>query len=510
MPEPDARSFAIATPHGLATQAGEAVFAAGGNAVDAALAAACALTVVYPHMCAVGGDVMALVHDGSAHAVNGSGRAAHAARAGEYPEPRSVGAITVPGAVAAWQTMAERWGTRPLAAALEAAAELARGGVPIAASLARALQADRRLLMADGGLSQVFAPEGRLLGESETLVQEPLAGTLERLAAAGADDFYLGETGGRLVAGLARLGCTLTADDLALHRTDVEPALHRHVLGRELLTMGANSQGFSLIQIMAGVERMRLDDPLGEQAPLLAALFRESMADRDAHLADPAVMTVAVDALVADDRIGRLVARARSAAPPRSEASPAPHGDTVGIVAVDGGLAVSLIQSVFDSFGAGVLEPSTGIICHNRGACFSPDPASPNAYGPGKRPLHTLMPLMAAAGERPSWVAGTMGGYAQAQIHAQLLLRHLSGSDAYTAVASPRFVMESLDTGGTEVYVEEDFLDALTAFAMSGERTVALPIRSEMVGHAHAIAVAADGTLDAASDPRSDGRSVAR
>ena len=171
---------------------------------------------------------------------------------------------------------------------------------------------------------------------------------------------------------------------------------------------------------------------------------------------------------------------------------------------------MSLIQSVWDTFGAGVLEPSTGIICHNRGACFSPDPASPNAFGPSKRPLHTLMPLMAAAGDRPSWVAGTMGGHAQAQIHAQLLLRHVSGSDAYTAVASPRFVTGSLDIGGTEVYVEEDFQAALTAFARSGERTVALPIHSEAVGHAQAIAVAADGTLDAASDPRSDGRAVAR
>jgi gamma-glutamyltranspeptidase len=510
MPDLDARSFAIATPHGLATQAGEAAFAAGGNAVDAALAAACALTVVYPHMCAVGGDVMALVHDGAAHAVNGSGRAPHAAPAGEYPKRRSVGAITVPGAVSAWQTMAERWGRRPLAAALEAAAELARGGVPIAPSLAGALEADRQLLTADAGLSQVFVPVGRLLGESDTLVQEPLARTLELLASAGAEDFYLGETGRMLVAGLAELGCLLTAEDLALHRTDVEPALHRSVLGRDLLTMGANSQGFALIQIMAGVERMRLEDPLGEQAPVLAALFRESMADRDAHLADPAAMTVAVDALVADDRIGALVDRARAGAARRSGAPPAARGDTVGIVAVDDGLAVSLIQSVFDLFGAGVLEPTTGIICHNRGACFSPDPASPNAFGPGKRPLHTLMPLMAAAGERPSWVAGTMGGHAQAQIHAQLLLRHLSGSDAYTAVASPRFVTGSLEAGGTEVYVEEDFQAALTAFATAGERTVALPIRSEAVGHAHAIAVAAAGTLDAASDPRSDGRAVAR
>jgi len=274
--------------------------------------------------------------------------------------------------------------------------------------------------------------------------------------------------------------------------------------------MGANSQGFSLIQIMAAVERMRLDDPLGAQAPLLAALFRASVADRDAHLADPTAMAAPVEALISDDSVDRLVERARKDAARRTPAAPAARGDTVAVVAVDERLSVSLIQSVFYPFGAGVLEPRTGIICHNRGACFSADPASVNAPGPGKRPLHTLMPLVVTSADRPSWVAGTMGGHAQAQIHCQLLLRHLAGGDAQAAVESSRFITGSLDAGGADVHVEEDFEAALAAFAECGERVVRLPSQSEAVGHAQAIAVARDGALDAASDPRGDGLAVTR
>ncbi len=202
MPETaPAGAYAIATPHVAATAAGRAAFEAGGNAVDAALAAACAIAVVYPHMCAVGGDVMALVHDGEAHAVNGSGRAPAALRPGPVPL-RGVGSITVPGAVRAWETLAGRWGSRPLSQALLGAAALAHDGVGVAPSLGRTIVDCRELIAADAGLSAVFAPGGRLLAEGETLVQQRLGATLERLAERGADDLYAGETGAMLVAGL--------------------------------------------------------------------------------------------------------------------------------------------------------------------------------------------------------------------------------------------------------------------------------------------------------------------
>ena len=224
MPEPDARSFAIATPHRLATQSGEAAFAAGGNAVDAALAAACALTVVYPHMCAVGGDVMALVHDGAAHAVNGSGRAPRAAPAGKYPVPRSVDAITVPGAVSAWQTIAERWGIRPLAAALKEAAELARGGVPIARSLAGALEDHQQ--RCDGRRGALKGVRARRPAAGR--VRHACAGAAGRNAGAARQRWSRGllpgGTGHTLVAGLAEPG-------LRAHDGRSRAAPHRHRAG---------------------------------------------------------------------------------------------------------------------------------------------------------------------------------------------------------------------------------------------------------------------------------------
>jgi gamma-glutamyltranspeptidase/glutathione hydrolase len=190
-------------------------------------------------------------------------------------------------------------------------------------------------------------------------------------------------------------------------------------------------------------------------------------------------------------------------------ASPRPNGDTVAVVAADQQLSVSLIESLFYGFGSGIMEPSTGITLHNRGACFSADPASPNARGPGKRPLHTLMPLVVAGDDGVNWTAGTMGGRAQAQIHAQLLLRRRAGDGAAVAVAAPRFVVGDLELGGADTTVEEDFQPALEAFAEAAWATATVPRWSEDTGHAHAIARLPDGGFEAAADPRSDGSAAA-
>jgi gamma-glutamyltranspeptidase len=494
--------YAVATPHTAATAAGVAAFEAGGNAVDAALAAACAIAVVYPHMNAVGGDVMALVHDGEAHAVNGSGRAPAALPPGPVPL-RGVGAITVPGAARAWQTLAEQWGSLPLSRALLGAAALAHGGVPVAPSLARTAADCEDVIRSDAGLAGVFAPGGALLRAGDALVQPALGETLERLAARGAGDLYAGETAGMLAEGLRGLGAPLAAADLEAHRTDVSPAL-RHAVGDAVyLTMGPNSQGYVLPQIMEVAARTRLRDPFGHGAPLLAMIFTEAAADRDRHLADPAAMRVGVDELLSEAHVAQLAAGAVGGPGVRTT-WPRATGDTIALVAADPGLRVSLIQSIYYGFGSGVLEPSTGILLHNRGACFSADPGSPNAPAPGKRPLHTLMPLMAERDGRVRWVAGTMGGHAQPQIHAQLLLRHRAGGDAQAAVAAPRFIVGE-EVPGLAISVEEGFDSAWSAFTDCGATPVAIPAGSGLAGHSHVIAIGAGGSFDAGSDPRADG-----
>jgi len=215
-----------------------------------------------------------------------------------------------------------------------------------------------------------------------------------------------------------------------------------------------------------------------------------------------------VEALLTPEHIAEVARRAAASAARPEMTTPA-HGDTIAVVAADAtGLSVSLIQSVFSGFGSGVLEPETGILLHNRGACFSSDPASPNALGPGKRPLHTLMPLIGTTDGRPTWVAGTMGGRAQAQIHAQMLLRRQAGADVVTAVSAPRMIVGDLEAGGRDVAVEEDFAAARDAFARAGVEPAVMPRLSEAAGHAHAIVPTGDGSFEAASDPRSDGAAV--
>ncbi|MGZ4482455.1 MAG: gamma-glutamyltransferase, partial [Gaiellales bacterium] len=468
-----------------------------------------------PHMCAVGGDVLALVHDDRCHAVNGSGRAPRGLRLDVARDGMPVTgphSITVPGAVSAWQLLCDRWGRRSLGAALQPAAEAAAAGVAVAGSLARAIAGHASQLAADRGMAAIFLSKGSPLEEGGQLLQPALAATLTRLAENGAGELYSGRVGSWLVQGLRALGCHLSESDLAEHETDVGDALLGGFRGHEVATVGPNSQGFVLLQILAALELLDAPDPLGGDAPTLAALFRGTAADRDRYLADPEHAGVPIGELLSTRHVADLAASALSAA--GQAGGPRPDrrasGDTVAVVAADGsGLAVSLIQSIFHSFGSGILEPRTGIICHNRGACFSSDPASPNAPAPGKRPMHTLMPVVVRRADRLAWVNGTMGGRAQPQIHAQILLRLLSGASPADAVGAPRFVVGDLagERPGVDTFVEADARDAQGAFASAGMGILVGGRLDESTGHAHVIA-SSGGSFVATSDPRSDGAAV--
>ncbi|MEU7899573.1 gamma-glutamyltransferase [Nonomuraea sp. NPDC049152] len=335
---------AIATPHALATAAASEAVADGGNALDAALAAAATLAVVYPHNTSVGGDLVALVRtpDGRVSCVNASGPA---------------------------QADADR--------------------------------AADELIAADPGMREIFRPGGRPLTTGDTLRQDALATTLAELAAHGPATLYGGPLG-------ARLSGVLGLDDLARFEVERTAPLSRAFRGHEVHTSPPNTHGFLLLQA------------LGARGPL-AAVFHRGIADRAAYLADPRFVPVDVDALLDPAR--------QDLPEPAPAVSGRASGDTVAVVTADSdGLAVSLIQSLFHGFGSGVLDPSTGVLLHNRGSFFSLDPASPNVIAPGKRPAHTLMPVMVTKGGLLTWVAGTMGGKAQPQILTQVLLRLFEGA----------------------------------------------------------------------------------
>jgi len=507
---------AVSTSHHLATEAGAAALEAGGNAVDAALAAAATLCVVYPNNVALGGDLVALVRDprGEIRFLNATGeapsgqslealRAAH----GDRLPLRGIDTVTVPGGVCGWNSLHEYGAALPWEEHFEAAIRHAGEGHPTARSVAAALAEKSEVLQKDPGCSEVFYPGGAPLAEGAPLVQPALAETLKRLAAGGSAEFYEGDVARRWVAGLQALGSKISLDDLRAYQAYWAEPLQGVFRGHRVVTSPPNTSGFILLRALAAIEAASGTplggDPLGRGAGELAEVFRAGNAVRASSLADPRFSGASGAELIGAD------------APERpSRGDPRPTGDTVGLSAVSAdGWAVSLINSVYFGFGSGILEPSTGIVFQNRGTSFSLDPASPNAFGPGRRPRHTLMPVLilreTEGGPELAWVPATMGGSAQPQIHAQLLLRSLAGAAPDEATRAPRWVVEEPNADGSvEVTVEED-VDRATqdALAATGFDLTRVPKWSEDLGHSNLIRIEPRG-YSAASDPRSDGSAI--
>jgi gamma-glutamyltranspeptidase/glutathione hydrolase len=495
------------------------IFRDGGNAIDAALAAAAALTVVYPHQCSIGGDVMALVArpGGELMALNGSGAAAYACspetlrRHSREMPLRGPMPITVPGAVGAWQSLA-RMARLPMAIALAPAITFAAEGVPVASSLDRAL-GELPELQSDPGFSSTFSNNGESLTEGDLLRQPALARSLQSIAADGSSALYGGELGKRLIEGLNTLGSPLSLEDLEHHETEVTSPLARTYRDVEVITTPPNSQGFVLLEILAALSYLdEVPDPLGEHAPILAQICRLASRDRDRYLADPRHADVPLTEILSERHGADLLDRARAVLEAgidnRTEAA-IPKGDTVAVVTADNeGNAASLIQSIFHTFGSGILEPDTGILMHNRGASFDLNPRSPNALLGAKRPLHTLMPVLLRRGNELIGVHGAMGGKAQPQILLQLLLRTLRSESAAGALAAPRWVVGGLEEGEPidVLQVERSAGEALVKdLARTGMPVVVLEDRDEEAGHGQLINRSATGEIDAGTDPRADG-----
>jgi gamma-glutamyltranspeptidase len=507
---------AIATPHADATLAGVRAFEAGGSVVDAALAAAAMLTVAYPHNCALGGDLFALVRraDGSVLSVNASGPAGRFADAERL---RALGptmpitgpeTVTVPGLVAGWERLHELGGRLPWADALAPAAAAAQDGVAVASSLAAAIAEDE---LADPGLAGVFAPHGRRLQAGDVLRQPALAQTLRELAADGPRVFYEGDVAARLITGLAARGGHLVAADLHGFAAGVDAPLRRAWRDLEVLTSGPNSSGILALQALAALDAARLADPLGRDAGALAEILRAGSADRDRLLGDPRAVDVDPDSWLGEARIDAIVRGALRAAVGERPAGVAdtgrPGGDTVAVVTADAdGNAVSLIQSLFHSFGSGILEPDTGVLLHNRGSFFALEEGHPNALAPGRRPAHTLMPLMVERGGRLLGVLGTMGGKAHAQILVQVLLGLLADAPPQQAVDLPRWIAGGMEMGEPDdtLRIEDGCAGAArAALGRARLRLVDVPRGSEALGHAQAIWCSP--ALAAGSDSRADG-----
>lgn len=499
----------VCSPDHLASSAGVAILRRGGSAADAAVAASAVLAVTSQHMCGMGGDLFALVHDGTAPptalaAVGraGSGADAAALRAEGHtavPLRRDVRSSTVPGCVDGWLALHARHGRLPLADVLEPARRYAADGFPASPLLALAT-----LLIVDvAGADDMLPPGGLRPGDR---VRRPsVAATLEAVATGDRDAFYLGAFGD----GLMQLGGGLyTKDDLARSQAEWVTPLRARAWGHDVWTVPPPSQGYLALAAAWIADGLDLpgdpDDPLW--AHLLSEAARAAGHDRLEVLHEGADG----EALLAEDRLAArrgLVDRGRRSVPP------APDGDggTIHLCAVDGdGMGVSLIQSNAADWGCHVVVPGTGIFLHNRGIGFRLDPGHPAELGPGRRPPHTLSPALVTGPDGSlTAVLGTMGGDIQPQVVLQLLARLLHlGQSPGAAVHAPRW---TLGEGGftswehpgpqattIEADAPEEWAEGL---ARLGHRVVrAAP--GANVGHANAIVVGSDGVLAGAADPR--------
>jgi len=510
----DGSKWAIATPHTAATRAGATAFERGGTAMDAALHAAVTLAVAYPHMCGVGGDLFALVQrsDGETLAISSSGRSPMAADlealAGMEAVPiRGPAPITVPGAVAGWHALHATGARLPWASAFETPTALARDGVAVSRSLAGSLHDPEAPFSDDQGLAAIFYPDGTALALGATFEQHALARTLRTLADNGPSALYGGDLGTTYAAGLRAAGSPITIKDLAAHEASVLAPMRGAFGDLHVSVVPPNSQGYVLLQILALLQRLRVEADLdGSQAGRIARVIEVANGDRDRHLADPDRMAVHPSTLLDDGHLASLADESRDAAPARGR----PDGDTIALVTADAeGNAVSLIQSLFWGFGSGILEPETGIVAQNRGACFTLEPGHPNRFAPGTRPFHTLMPVLVHRGGELAGIAGTMGGYQQPQINLHTLTKaFVAGAHPADAVAAPRWVVLGADEGRApaQIGVEPGVPEA----AMTGLREAGIfeLTEEDAFGHAHLIRRTSEG-FEVGSDPRADGAAEA-
>jgi gamma-glutamyltranspeptidase/glutathione hydrolase len=480
------REAAVVSDHPLASAAGYEVLRRGGNAVDAAVTVAGVLAVVRPHMNGVGGDAFGLFYDkasGQVTALNGSGRTgalatpAFFAQRGHTTMPDAGPlTITVPGAVAAWEAALARYGTISLADALAPAIRLAAEGWVVTSTLERDIGTSVRRLN-EGGRA-IFAPGGSLPPAGALLRNAPLAGTLSAIATGGAAAFYRGPIGETLARFVEAEGGYLRAADFRAHTVEwVDPISMDVAGGRRVFAMPPNSQGLVQLQQLALAESFDLASLGHNSAAYLHALIetkRLAFADRDRWVADPRLAAVPVDALLNRDYLRTRAARVGSTAATTVthgfgesiNSEPASgDGDTVYLMVVDkDGNAVSWIQSLFSSFGSGLVEPQTGVVLHNRGAGFELDPRHPSVMAPGKRPFHTLTPMLVTDAGGLRMTIGSPGGHGQPQFLTQVYHNIFTfGMSPQRAVEAPRFI----HNGGVRSQIEDrvggDVLDALRA-----------------------------------------------
>jgi gamma-glutamyltranspeptidase/glutathione hydrolase len=533
---PDVRGMkgAVSSDHPLATQAGLRVLQEGGNATDAMIAMAGILAVVRPHMNGIGGDAFGIFYDGETGeitALNASGRAGEVATpeffqsSGLERIPGSGAlSVSVPGAVAGWVDAHARFGTVDFNTLLEPAIDYARNGFAVSTRLAMDFEEQGRSLNQAG--RNLYLPSGSPPAVGSLLINEALAVSLETIAKEGKEGFYNSDIATRLAAFLTEQGGHLRANDFAEHTsTWVEP-LTGDYLDHTFVVMPPNTQGPTQLALME-MSKHHSVKTLGHNSAdylhTLIELKKIAFADRDRWIGDPEHADIPVSRLLDTDYLSERsslvdMTQAAELVEPGfgnadftdSDKDRDDAGDTVYLTAVDQwGNAVSWIQSNFAGFGSGLLDPETGILLHNRGALFSLEPGHPNVVAPGKRPYHTLSPLMALYPDGGfAFTMGTPGGDSQTQSLLQIVNNMLLfDMTPQQAIEAPRF----RSTRGVSVAIEDRVsVDVLTDLDSRGHSLQVIEDWTATFGGAQMILYDPETkVLTAAADPRREAYSLA-
>ena len=522
------RAVAVA-PHALAAQSAANIMREGGNALEAMVAAAATIAVVYPHMNSIGGDGFWLVHvPGEApQAIDASGAAATRANIAYYrergmaaiPFRGGVAANTVAGTISGWDlalglSREHLGGRMPLTRLLGDAIAYARDGIDVTRSQTATTQAKLAGLAGQHGFDETFLVKGAPPAPGSRFVNARLGATLDRLARAGLDDFYRGELARDMARDLAAAGSPLVLADLEAHRAAWRAPLSIAHSRGTLYNTPPPTQGLVSLMILGILDALHVErtDPQGaEYVHLCVEAVKQAFAVRDRHVTDPAYMTVEAQSLLDPARIAQAASRIdpRKAAPWGTGRGPA---DTIWMGAIDAeGRAVSFIQSLYHEYGSGVVLGGSGVNWQNRGCSFSLDERALNSLKPGRKPFHTLNPALALLSDGRTMAYGNMGGDGQPQTQSAVFTRVvLFGMTPADAIAAPRWLLgrtwgQTSDSLKLEARFPEPVVARLRAM---GHEIEMLADYDEVAGHAGALVRRPDGSLEGGSDPRSDGAVV--
>lgn len=519
----------VASPHYLASQAGVDILKKGGTAVDAAIATNAVLNVVYPHMCGIGGDAFWLIYSAAQKDLaflNASGRSPYLAtleyfqKAGMDAVPlRGLLPVTIPGAVDGWFEAHHRYGNLSMSTILEPAIAYARDGYPISHILSFKIQEAAPELSRFPSSQNLFLPGGKSPGPGDLLTNLGLAESLAKIARDGRDVFYQGEIARQIVKFSQENGGLLSEKDFQETKSTWGKPVSTTYRDYTVYETAPNSQGLAALLILNLLEEYDLSS-LGYQSPdhlhLLVEAKKLAFADRNRYISDPERVKIPTEELLSKDYAARrrsLIHKDRAA-----EATAIPAGsfgrDTIYLCVIDEeGNAVSLIQSLYFSFGSAVVAGETGIVLQNRGAYFSLDPNQVNCLQPHKRTFHTLMASMTFREGKPYMIFGTSGADGQPQTHVQVMTNVFDfGLNIQSAIEAPRWLSGRYlvnQPEGSLTIEGRVAAEVIEELKRRGHQVNEVENWSQVMGSAHGIIIHPENGLRmGGSDPRSDGAAI--